>query len=254
MIRLTLGLVLSAAIGASLGLLGGGGSIITLPVLVYVLGVDVYQAVGMSLAVVGATSLVGAALHGQRGRVSLKVGAVFGVFGAIGAMIGARLTHLLSPSALLLAFASLMLVVSVLMLTRESNAEAMAGPPRFNPVKAAAAGALVGALTGFLGVGGGFLVVPALIFFAGLTIRESIGTSLLVIAINSFAGLVGHLERERFDLRLTALVTLCAVGGALIGSALSHRISPRGLRKSFAVFVLAVALLLVAENYAVLFR
>ncbi|CDM64873.1 sulfite exporter TauE/SafE family protein [Pyrinomonas methylaliphatogenes] len=252
MMRLALGLVLSVAIGTSLGLLGGGGSIITVPVLVYVLGVDTYRAIGMSLAVVGATSLIGAALHQRHGQVNLKAGATFGVSGAAGALIGARLTYLLSPPVLQVAFAALMLIVAVLMLAREQTAEAIDGPRRFNPVKAAAAGMTVGALTGFLGVGGGFLIVPALIFFGELTVHEAIGTSLLVIAINSFAGLIGHLERGRFDWRLTSLITLCAVSGALIGTALSNRTSSRNLRKSFAVFVIIVALFLVAENYAAL--
>ena len=118
---LILGLVLSALIGLSLGLIGGGGSIITVPVLVYVLGVKAHDAVGMSLAVVGATSLFGSFLHYRRGAVQLKTGLIFGVAGIVGALAGSPLTRLLSPSALMLTFAVLMLVVGGLMLRRKSK-------------------------------------------------------------------------------------------------------------------------------------
>lgn len=252
-IHLIIALILSAFIGLSLGLIGGGGSIITVPVLVYVLGVEVHQAVGMSLAVVGATSFIGAVLHYRRGTVELKTGVFFGVSGILGAYFGSRLTHLLSPAALLLSFAALMILIAVLMLTRKQGEEDAGNPKNRSNFKAALAGLVVGGLTGFLGVGGGFLIVPALALFGGLSIRDAIGTSLLVITINCTAGLLGHLQYGGFDLRMTSLVTALAVTGALLGTALSHKTSPMGLRKGFAVFVLMVAFFLVAKNYTVLF-
>jgi len=248
LIRLVLGLALSAGIGVSLGLIGGGGSIITVPVLVYVLGVDAHEAIGMSLAVVGVTSLVGATLHRRRGAVRLRTGALFGVSGILGALFGSRLTYLLSSAALLLTFAGLMILVSVLMLTRsQSGLDRAAGSPR-RTSRAILVGLGIGVLTGFLGVGGGFLIVPALVLFGGLGIKEAIGTSLVVIAINCAAGLAGHLTQGGFDPGLAGLVAALAAAGTLAGTALSHRVSPAGLRRGFAVFVLLVAAFLVAMN------
>jgi len=244
-----LGLILSAGIGLSLGLIGGGGSIITVPVLVYVFGVDVRESVGMSLAVVGATSLVGAGLHHRRGAVDAKTGVTFGAAGIAGALLGSPLTHMVAPAALLLIFALLMLVIATLMLTRKQADEGESRHRR-STVKALVAGFVVGVLTGFLGVGGGFLVVPALVLFGGLTMKESIGTSLLVIAINCAAGLAGHLRYGVFDLKLALLVTILAVAGTLAGTALSHRVAADKLKKGFALFVIVVALFLVAKNYS----
>ena len=246
--NLIIGLLLSGAIGVSLGLIGGGGSIITVPVLVYVLGVEAHQAVSMSLAVVGATSLVGTALHHRHGAVVWRIGALFGGSGILGAFFGSRLTYLFSPSALLLIFAVLMMVIATFMLTRKSVSKD-APPSELKTAKAVLAGLAVGGLTGFLGVGGGFLIVPALVFFGGLSMKDAIGTSLLVIAINCFAGLSGHLNHGGFDVRLAALITGLAVSGTLIGTALSHQVSAPKLQKWFAMFVFIVAIFLLVKNY-----
>ncbi len=249
-----IGLILSAVIGLSLGLIGGGGSIITVPVLVYVLGVEAHEAVGMSLAVVGATSLVGAVLHYRRGTVQLKTGLMFGAAGIVGALVGSPLTRLLSPSALMMTFATLMLVVAVLMLRRNSNDFKVESDEQILSVwKALLAGFGVGVLTGFLGVGGGFLIVPALVMFGGLGMKEAIGTSLFVIFLNCIAGLIGHASQNNFDWNLTALVTILAVAGTIFGTLLSHRVAANKLQKGFAVFVLAVAIFLMAKNYTVFF-
>jgi uncharacterized membrane protein YfcA len=246
--QLALGLVLSAAIGLSLGLIGGGGSIITVPVLVYVLGVPPHRAIGMSLAVVGSTALVGALLHHRKGSVSWRTGSLFAASGIVSAYLGSRLTRLVSSPVLMLLFAGLMLVVATVMLVRrDPGADAPAHAA--NLPRAALAGLGVGFLTGFLGVGGGFLIVPALVVFGGLGMKAAIGTSLFVIAVNCAAGLLGHLTSGDFDARLTVLVTALAVGGALVGTSLSHRFHPSGLRRIFAWFVVAVALYLVARNY-----
>ena len=260
-LHLIVGLALSAAIGLSLGMIGGGGSIITVPVLVYVLGVEAHEAVGMSLAVVGVTSLIGASLHHRQGTVKLRTGALFGAAGISGAYFGSRLTYLVSPAVLLLSFAGLMLAVAALMLLQRragaKQSAAIAGEtvrPHPRLVNAVTAGLVVGVLTGFLGVGGGFLVVPALVLFGGLAMKEAIGTSLLVIAINCAAGLLGHLQYGGFDPRLTFLVTALEALGTLAGTALSHSASPARLRTGFAVFTIAVAFFLVAKNYSVLFH
>ena len=250
-----LGLVLSAMIGLSLGLIGGGGSIITVPVLIYVLGVEAHDAVGMSLAVVGATSLVGSFLHYRRGTVQLKTGLIFGVAGIIGALLGSPLTKLLSPAALMMTLATLMLAVALFMIRRKSNPngrEVEFAKHDLSVWKALMAGFGVGVLTGFLGVGGGFLIVPALVMFGGLGMKDAIGTSLFVIFLNCLAGLIGHASQNRFDWSITALVTGLAVSGTIIGTLLSHRVAATRLQQGFAVFVLLVAVFLMVKNYGVL--
>lgn len=251
-ILFVVGLICSVGIGLSLGLIGGGGSIITVPVLVYAIGVNPHQSIGMSLAVVGATSAVGSWLHHRRGAVAWKTGAIFAGAGSLGALCGSRLTYLLSDAGLMLVFAALMLLVASMMLTRRHGGAGEQAEADLSVVKASGAGLVVGILTGFLGVGGGFLIVPALVLYGGLGMKQAIGTSLFVIAINCGAGLAGHLGRNGFDPRLTLLVTGLAVGGALFGTTLSHSSSPHTLRRWFAVFVVAVALLLVFKNYGAL--
>lgn len=254
-LQLLFGLLLSALIGLSLGLIGGGGSIITVPVLVYVLGVEAHDAVRISLAVVGGTSLVGAFLHNRRGNLEFKTGIIFGVSGIVGALAGSPLTKLLSPGALMMTFALLMLVVAVLMIKRASagKAEINELTGDLNIWKALLAGFGVGVMTGFLGVGGGFLIVPALVMFGGLGMKKAVGTSLLIICLNCVAGFVGHASQNHFDWKLTALVTFLAVSGAIAGTLLSQKIEAKKLQKGFAVFVLTVAVFMIVKNYGVFF-
>lgn len=246
------GLILSAAIGLSLGLIGGGGSILTVPILVYFLGVETHEAVGMSLAVVGATSLFGSYLHYRRKNVNFQAGLLFGISGIVGAFLGSPLTKLVAPNILLLMFAVLMFVVAVSMLWRKRNANSEERREA-NRTKAILAGLGVGILTGFLGVGGGFLIVPALVFFGGLPMKEAIGTSLFVIFLNCAAGLIGHAAQNHFDWSLTFIVMGLAVSGTIFGTILSQKMAAHRLQKVFAVLVLGVALFLFVKNYAVLF-
>jgi uncharacterized protein len=243
-----LGLGLSLLIGVSLGLLGGGGSILTVPVLVYVLGVPPRAAVALSLAVVGAAALSGLTLHARKGVVCWREGFLFAAAGVATAFVGARLTHRVSEDTLLTAFGALMIGVAVWMLIRErrdkARGESEEIPKEPSRWKAVAAGLAVGFLTGFLGVGGGFLIVPALLLFTGLAMREAVGTSLLVIAVNCAAGLVAHLEggavQEYGELLLA--VSGLALAGTFAGTALAHRWPADRLRAAFAVFVLVVGL------------
>jgi uncharacterized membrane protein YfcA len=232
-------------IGISLGLLGSGGSIITLPVLVYVAHVPVSQAVGMSLAIVGGTSLAGSALQYRRGCFDMRAAALFAVAGMAGAYFGSRLTHLVSPRFLMLLFAAMMLVVGATMLRERQE---LAGNHACRPWRCAGAGVLVGVLTGFLGVGGGFLIVPSLVLFAGLEMKKAIGTSLAVIACNSLAGMVGQLHYVQFNWGLALGFLGAATMGMVIGIAAAGRLSNRILRKLFAVFIIAVALVLTWNN------
>lgn len=246
--------IFSGLIGLSLGLIGGGGSIITFPVLVYLAGIDPLSAVGMSLAIVGATSLVGAGFHYLRGTVDLKKGALFGGFGAGGAYFGSGLTPLVSGETLLLIFALLMMAVALVMMFRKGppRREGSAGPTDLR--KTAAVGLAVGLLTGFLGVGGGFLIVPALVLFGGVEIGAAIGTSLLVIAVNSAAGLFGQLQHHPLDLKMTATYGVIACTGTWMGARLGEGASPEKLQKGFAWFAMAVALFLVLKNQGAFIR
>ncbi len=250
-----IGLLLSAGIGLSLGLIGGGGSILTVPILVYFLVVDPHAAVGMSLAVVGATCLLGSFLHWRSGNVNFSTGLLFGISGIVGALLGSPLTKLVSAKALLLIFGVLMLLVGASMIWRRKYAakdtEIETGAA--HSVQGALAGFGVGVLTGFLGVGGGFLIVPALVFFGGLSIKKAIGTSLFVIFLNCVAGLVGHMGSNEFGWQITAAVIALAVTGAAAGTLLSNRFSAQRLQGMFAVLILAVAAFLIVMNYSVLF-
>jgi uncharacterized membrane protein YfcA len=242
-------ILLSAAIGVSLGLLGGGGSVLAVPVLVYVAGVEAKEAVTMSLAIVGSTSLVASLLHQRQGNLDFKVAATFGSAGVAGAFLGAKLTALVSGSVLLLIFAALMLIVGALMLVRKKNEPSPTDEKRRrNPTKTLLVGAGVGVVTGFLGVGGGFLVVPALVLFAGVPMHLAIGTSLLVIAINSAAGFAGHWGQGQLHFTATAAFTLAAVLGTFAGERLAGRISAGRMRQLFAGFVILIALFLMVAN------
>lgn len=243
--QLLVALALSTLIGVSLGLLGGGGSILALPVLVYVAGVEVRAAIAMSLAVVGATALVGGLAHARAGRVELRRGAFFAACGMLAAPLGARATQLVAPRVLMLLFAGLMLGVGALMLLGRAPGPAHG---QAHPLAAAAAGAGVGLLTGFLGIGGGFLVVPALTLLLGLEMHAAVGTSLLVIAANAAAGLASHLRQGELSLGLTAAFTGASALGAIAGVRFASGLDAARLRRGFALFVIAVGALVLARS------
>lgn len=235
------------AVGLSLGFLGAGGSAITLPVLVYVLNIEPRQAIAMSLAIVGTTSLVGALVSLRRKHLDWQMGLLFGLEGVVGAYFSSQLSYLVSPEALLMAYAALLIAIGTLMLLGPQPGDRHA--PGRQLWKCSLVGGIVGILTGFFGVGGGFLIVPALIWFGGVNVRHAVGTSLMITTINSVAGLMGHAGRSRQDFGLTALLVVCAVAGVLPGIRLSRRVSPKTLRRGFAVFLLVLAMVLIVENY-----
>ncbi len=184
-------MALGFAIGGSLGLLGGGGSILTVPALVYVVGQSPQAAIATSLAIVGANSGLGAWFHFRQGTLKWKVALLFGLAGMVAAYPAAQLSRHLPGGLLLVTFAALMLVVgAVMLLRRESDTS---GHTPHGWLSILAGGLAVGAMTGLLGVGGGFLIVPALILLVGLPMKEAVGTSLAVIALNSASALAGHL-------------------------------------------------------------
>ncbi|MGF1664095.1 MAG: TSUP family transporter [Kineosporiaceae bacterium] len=233
-------------IGAVVGLLGGGGAILTLPTLVLVFGVDPRGATTTSLAVVAVAALVGLAVHGRAGLVSWRMGGVVGGLGTVAAVGGSLLSAAVPGQVLLIVFAGLLVVAGVTML--RPRREAPPGPPprtRRLPVRVAvvlvAAG--IGLVTGFLGVGGGFLVVPALVLLLGVPMNRAVGTSLLVLLVNALAGLGTRLvvPFPGVDLTVTLLVTAGAAVGAVAGALVSHRLPATALRRLFGGLVLAVA-------------
>ena len=232
-------LVLALLIGVALGALGGGGSIVTLPILVYVAGIPPKSAVGMSMAIVGGTSFLGSYLHWRSGNFLLKPALLFSATGILGAYLGSSGTHLVSSSVLMLLFSGLMLVVGARMLAhrqRLSESETTCFTNR-----CVLSGFVVGLVTGFLGVGGGFLVVPALIWFAGLDARRAIGTSLGIIAVNSAAGLAGQLRYSHWDWLLTGMFLVCSLIGMGLGIPIARRTPELALRKAFGIGVIVVA-------------
>lgn len=240
-LSLVLTLVLAGLVGISLGLLGGGGSILKVPVLVYVTGLETKEAIATSLLVVGVTSATGALSHARAGRVRWRTGTVFGAAGMVGAYAGGRLSEYLPGHVLLGAFAVMMAVTALAMLRSRPEVD----PDRVHatlPVgRVVLDGAVVGLVTGLVGAGGGFLVVPALALLGGLPMPVAVGTSLVVIAMKSGAGLAGYLSSVTIDWGLAAAVTAAAVAGSLLGGPLAGRIPPDRLRQAFGWFVLVMA-------------
>lgn len=245
-----LALALALAIGLSLAVLGSGGSIITLPVLVYAANVPAQDAVAMSLAIVGGTSLLASVFNARSGLVHVKAAVLFSVTGIVGALGGAQLTHLVPAPLLMLLFAGLMLGVAILMLRGRADPEPDPAT-RCRWHICATTGLVVGGLTGFLGVGGGFLIVPAMVYFGHLRLKPAIATSLVVIAVNSFAGLAGHLGKGQFDWIMTGQFLGAAAAGMLGGRAFASHVKTAHLQKAFAWFVLAVASFVIAKNWSV---
>jgi uncharacterized membrane protein YfcA/glyoxylase-like metal-dependent hydrolase (beta-lactamase superfamily II)/rhodanese-related sulfurtransferase len=247
---MTLALTLAAAvlIGVTLGMLGGGGSILTTPVLIYLAGVDAKQAIAMSLFVVGVTSVAGAVPHARAGRIRWRTGLLFGSAGMAGAYAGGRLAAFVPANVLLIAFGVMMTVTAAAMLRGRTEIEPGHGAGKRPLARIVLEGATVGLVTGLVGAGGGFLVVPALALLGGLPMPAAVGTSLLVIALKSFAGLAGYLQSVHIDWTLTLSVTALAAAGGLLGSRLAGRVDPERLRKAFGWFVLVMSVFLVAQE------
>jgi hypothetical protein len=251
-------------IGLSLGALGGGGSILAVPALVFAAGQGPRAATATSLLLVGTAALVGMAAHHRAGRVRVSIGVMFGLAGIGGSFAGTALNTSLDPDVLLLGFSGLIVVAAwrmltgcptctqvgearVLLLPRTPTTPSV--PLRLltridvrTLVMIVAAGTLVGFLTGLFGVGGGFVIVPALTLLLGLSMPDAIGTSLLVIAINSGVGLLARLGTSTIDLGVAAPFTVAAVLGVLTGKRIADRLDPARSLRWFAALLVVVAL------------
>lgn len=240
--------VLAVLIGVSLGLLGGGGSILTVPLLVYVAGMPAKEAIATSLLVVGVTSAAATIGHARAGRVQWRTGLVFGVAGMAGAYAGGRVAEFIPGTVLLVAFAVMMVATGAAMLRGRRGVDAERAHGALPVGRVVLDGLVVGLVTGLVGAGGGFLVVPALALLGGLPMPVAVGTSLLVIAMKSAAGLAGYLSSVQIDWGLAALVTTAAVVGSLVGGRLAGRISPEHLRLGFGWFVLVMAAVVLGQE------
>jgi uncharacterized protein len=250
------GYVLAALVGLSLGLMGGGGSILTVPIFVYVLGYDPKLAIAMSLPVVGVTSLVGAIGHWRAGNVQLRAAGLFGAIAMVGAFAGAKLGGLLNGQVQLSILALVMLVAAAMMFRSAGRTPVAGSEPaaRSMPVHLLLPVALsVGVLTGLIGIGGGFLVVPALVILARTPMKQAVGTSLLVIAMNSVSGFAGYLGQVEVPWSFMASFTVVAVAGILAGTYLVRFVSQRALKQAFAVFLIVMGSFILYRNRTVFF-
>jgi uncharacterized membrane protein YfcA len=232
-------LALASVVGVTLGLLGGGGSIMMVPILVYVTGLETKEAIASSLVVVGVTSAVASIGHARAGRVRWRTGLLFGTFGLGGAFLGGLLGGRLPSVVLMVLFALMMVATSVAMI-RGRSAPAKAAHTELPVVRVMVDGLVVGVVTGLVGAGGGFLVVPALALLGGLPMSVAVGTSLLVIAMKSLGGVAGYLSAVTLDWPLVATVTAVAVAGSFVGARLVGRMPEDTLRRGFGWFVLAM--------------
>ena len=256
---IVLAAVLAVFIGVAVGLLGGGGSILTTPLLVYVLDFDAKQAIATSLLVVAITSAFGLIYHARAKRVRWKTGLIFGGASMVGAFGGGQVGSRLPGALLLTAFAVMMGATAIAMLRgrKEVAAKAHKGLPIFRVLLD---GAVVGFVTGLVGAGGGFLVVPALVLLGGLPMPVAVGTSLLVVMMKSFAGFAGYVvtfggptfiawnPQVEIPWNITAIITGAAVIGSLIGAAVAGKVHPDKLRKGFGWFVFVMAIFILVQE------
>jgi len=285
-VSVLLAVALGLLIGLSLGALGGGGSILTVPALVYAVGENVQDATTGSLVIVGITAAVAAAGHARAGRVRWGAGFAFGAAGVLASLLGTRLNTRVSPAALLVCFAVLMGVAATAMLAKtmlparpselaedeqaarlrvpahtgagpRPSPERTAGSPRpaatgemggsrgrptlGTALKVVTAGLVIGFLTGFLGVGGGFIIVPALVLSLRYDMPGAVGTSLLVISLNSLVALLARGSHETFHWGVIVPFTLAALAGSTGGKRVADKVSGAGLTRAFAVLLLVVA-------------
>jgi len=265
-------LLFGVIVGLSLGMTGGGGAMFAVPLLVYGLGIPAKEAVGISLAAVGATSFAGFLHRWHLGQVELATGFVFAVAGMLGAPLGTWLATFVPDSALLLAFAGLMVIVAVRLWQQSSRPAATKLECPVSPDRDKSAchrdqrgrlilssrcawlliviGSLTGVFSGLFGVGGGFVIVPALVLFSGMPIHRAVGTSLMVIALVSVSGITSQVWAGRtIPADITGFFILGGTVGLFIGQQIGHRLSGPVLQKVFVIAIFAVAAFVVLQNF-----
>ena len=258
-----IGYLASILIGISLGLIGGGGSILTVPVLVYLFDIDPIQATAYSLFIVGASSLFGAWPKYKQGFVHLKTAIIFGIPSIIAVFVTRKYLLPAIPNEIaefwginitkslmmMLLFAILMVAASFSMIRSKTSKETVTeGEQKFNYPLILIEGALVGMLTGLVGAGGGFLIIPALVMLSKLPMKQAVGTSLLIIAAKSLIGFTGDLGNSTINWTLLLSVSALAIAGIFIGDKLSKHIDGNQLKKGFGWFVLVMGLYVIVQQ------
>ena len=264
-------------IGVVIGGLGGGGGVLTVPALVYLLGQDVHDATTGSVLIVGVSAVVGAAVRLRNPGLDWRTGLAFGAVGVPAAYLGTLLNHRVGPAVLLLVFAAVILIAAAAMLIKDHADDEDAGAPFGDPAVAGGAGVAVAArpdtarrtrlgtaakivvcglacgfLTGLLGVGGGFLVVPALVVVLGMPITLAIGTSLLIIVLNAASSMVARLGDLQLDWAIIAPFTVAAIAGTLLGKRVADALSGAVLTRAFAVMLVLVGGFVAVESVGAL--
>lgn len=235
------------AAGVLFGLFGAGGSILLVPILVYVLDLPVKSALGTSLLILMLTGFVATLAHARSHNVSWWMGLRWAALGIVAAYGGGRVAEFIPERVLLTMFASVVVVASLAMMRRRPLAPTV--DPRSVPMrKIVLVGSALGFFTGVMGVGGGFLLVPALVLLCSMDVKLAVGTSLLIIAVNSLGGFLGFAAHETFPWRVTLTVAAFNAAGSLVGERIGKRLPSRKLRPAFGVFLLIVGAVMVVEN------
>ena len=260
-----LGYMLAALVGVSLGLIGGGGSILTVPILVYALGVNPVLATSYSLFIVGSTSMVGAVNNYRKGFVSIKTALLFGLSSITTVFITRKILipkipavlistthfHITQAVATMVLFAFLMLFASIAMIREKKEIIIIndnSKPKGTNISKLLLYGIAIGLATGFLGAGGGFLLIPALVLIFKMPMKQAIGTSLLIIALNSLIGFTGDIGHFIMDWKFLGIITLIAIAGIFAGGFLTRKIEGDKLKKAFGWFVLVMGMYILIKE------
>jgi uncharacterized membrane protein YfcA len=259
---LVAGYLASLIIGLSLGLIGGGGSILTVPVLVYLFGVDPVLATAYSLFIVGSTSLIGVFPKYKNGEVNLKTAIIFGlpsivaVYATRAFLVPAIPDEVFSMGSfvvtksllIMMLFAVLMVFASISMIKEKYKLNDDEEKQVFNYPIILLEGSVVGLLTGLVGAGGGFLIIPALVILSKLPMKQAVGTSLLIIAAKSLFGFTGDLGKQTIDWQLLLTITALAIIGIFIGNTINKKISAQSLKKAFGWFVLMMGIYIIVKE------
>jgi uncharacterized protein len=248
------GPVLALTVGLVLGLLGGGGSLLAVPIFHYVFHVPLKPAIAMSLVVVGMSAFIGFLTHWRQGTVTLRIAAMFGLLAMAGAFAGARIAGFVPARVQLALFAIFALTASVLMLrdairtpTSPTGVELVEHHPHFSSMLGVQAVG-VGLLTSIIGAGGGFIIVPALVLIGDVPVRCAVGSSLLIIAMNATSGVAGYIGQVAFDWQLVAWFTGIAAVGAVIGTRVMRRLPAARIKQGFAIMILVLGAYMVIRG------
>lgn len=258
------GFILAALVGVSLGLIGGGGSILTVPILVYLIGINPILATSYSLFIVGTTSMIGTLINYKKGYVDIKTALLFGLSSITTVFITRKfllphIPHIIYKNdhfyitqsmATMVLFAFLMLSASIAMIksSKENKRPIIPNKSNNKTVLLLIYGIFIGLATGLLGAGGGFLIIPALVFILKMPMKEAIGTSLLIIALNSLIGFTGDLGHFVIDWKLLIFITFIAIAGIFVGGAIAKKIDGEKLKKLFGWFVLNMGLYILIKE------